>query len=161
MRTPSAAALLAKINENTRFSPARNQIKCNYTLQLFHTLVKFRWHESGLTADIEKAFLMVGINEADKHILRFLRFKDPGELYSKTLRLRFTRLVFIQYHLDAQISEKFKAELVEHLNSLYIDDLVIGEATDEKVLDLYSKSKSIMHWGAFNLRKWNTNSMVV
>ena len=41
----------------------------NYTSQLFDTLVNFRLHKIGLTADIEKAFLMVGINERDRDML--------------------------------------------------------------------------------------------
>ena len=41
----------------------------NYTPQLFDTLVNFRWHKIGLTADIEKAFLMVGINKRDRDML--------------------------------------------------------------------------------------------
>ena len=53
-------------------------------------------------------------------------------------------------------------ELIEWLkNSLYVDDLVTGEANDNEVLDLYSKSKSIIQQGGFILRKWNTNSTVV
>ena len=44
----------------------------NYTPQLFDTLVNFRWHKFGLTADIEKAFLMVGNNETERDMLRFL-----------------------------------------------------------------------------------------
>ena len=117
---------------------------------------------------------MVGINENDKDMLRFLWFKDPGDLKSEIEHLRFTRLVFrlrpspailgstIRHHLDAQLSEEFKMELIERLkNSLYVDDLVTGEANDDEVLDLYSKSKSIMQRGGFNLRKWNTNSTVV
>ena len=51
----------------------------NYTPQLFDTLVNFRWHKIGLTADIEKAFLMVGINETDRDMLRFLWCKDPDD----------------------------------------------------------------------------------
>ena len=146
----------------------------NYTPQLFDTLVRFRWHKIGLTADIEKAFLMVGINEADKDMLRFLWFNDPGDINSDIIHLRFTRLVFglrpspailgstTRHHLDAQISEEFKAELIERLkNSLYVDDLVTGEENEAKALDLYSRSKSIMKRGGFNLRKWNTNSRVV
>ena len=146
----------------------------NYTPQLFDTLVRFRWHKIGLTADIEKAFLMVGINEADKDMLRFLWFNDPGDINSDIIHLRFTRLVFglrpspailgltIRHHLDAQISEEFKAELIERLkNSLYIDYLVTGKENEAKALDLYSRSKSIMKRGGFNLRKWNTNSRVV
>ena len=66
----------------------------NYTPQLFDTLVKFRWHKIGLTADIEKAFLMVGISETDKDMLRFLWLKDPGDLNSEIEHLRFTKLVF-------------------------------------------------------------------
>ena len=66
----------------------------NYTPQLFDTLVKFRWHKIGRTADIEKAFLMVEISETDKDMLRFLYFKDPGDLNSENEHLKFTRLVF-------------------------------------------------------------------
>ena len=53
-------------------------------------------------------------------------------------------------------------ELIERLkNSLFVNDLVTGDANDDEVLDLYSKSKSIMQRGGFNLQKWNTNSTVV
>ena len=48
----------------------------NYIPQLFDTLVKFRWHRIGLTADIEKAFLMVAINEKNKDMVRFLWLKN-------------------------------------------------------------------------------------
>ena len=51
----------------------------------------------------------------------------------------------IRHHLNAQLSEEFKMELIKRLNnSLYVDDLVTREANDDEVLDLYSKSKSIM-----------------
>lgn len=67
-----------------------------------------------------------------------------------------------RYHLDVQLSEEFKIELIERLkNSLYVDDLVTGEANDNEMLDLYLKSKSIMQRSGFNLRKWNTNSTIV
>ena len=34
--------------------------------KLFDTLVKFRLHPNALVADIEKAFLMIGITEEDR-----------------------------------------------------------------------------------------------
>jgi hypothetical protein len=37
----------------------------NFTSQQIDILMKFRWHQIGLTADIEKAFLMVAVNESD------------------------------------------------------------------------------------------------
>ena len=146
----------------------------NFTPMLFDTLVKFRWHKIGLTADIEKAFLMVGINEADRDMLRFLWFEDPSKLNSEIVQLRFTRLVFglrpspailastIRHHLNTQLSEEFKADLIEMLkNSLYVDDLVTGERSEAEALELYSKSRVIMQRGVFNLRKWRTNSRIV
>ena len=146
----------------------------NFTALLFDTLVKFRWHKIGLTANIEKAFLMVGINEADRDMLRFLWFEDPSKLNSEIVQLRFTRLVFglrpspailastIRHHLNTQLSEEFKADLIEMLkNSLYVDDLVTGERSEAEALELYSKSRVIMQRGGFNLRKWRTNSRIV
>ena len=146
----------------------------NYTPQLFDTLVNFRWHKIGLTADIEKAFLMVGINETDRDMLRFLWLKDPDDLNSEIVHLRFTRLVFglrpspailastIRHHLDTQVSEEFKPHFIKLLkNSVYVDDLVTVEGDEAKALKLCSKSKSLMQRGGFNLRKWKTNSKIV
>ena len=37
-------------------------------------LLQFRTHKIALTADIEKAFLMVSVQESDRDVLRFLWF---------------------------------------------------------------------------------------
>ena len=127
------------------------EIGPNYTPQLFVTLVNFRWHKIGLTADIESswAFLMVGINETDRDMLRFLWLKDPDDLNSEIVHLRFTRLVFglrlspailastIRHHLD-QVSAEFEPHFIELLKkSLYVDDLVTGEGAEAKALELW------------------------
>ncbi|XP_068734616.1 uncharacterized protein [Montipora capricornis] len=117
----------------------------NYKPQLFDKLVKFHWHKIGLIADLEKAFLMIGINETDRDMVRFLWFKDPSNPNSEIVQLRFTRLVFglrpspailtstIRHHRDAHVSEEFKPDFIELLkNSLYVDDLVT--ATSESRL---------------------------
>ena len=44
------------------------------------------------------------------------------------------------------------------LNSFYVDDLVTGERGVEECLSLYQKSKKCLSEGAFNLRKWISNS---
>lgn len=61
---------------------------------MFDIFVKFRWYKIGLIVDIEKVFLMVGISEIDRDMLRFLWFKDFGDLNFEIEYLRFTRLVF-------------------------------------------------------------------
>lgn len=53
------------------------EIGPNYIPKLFHILVRFRWHKIAITADIEKAFLMIAIDERDRDFLRFLWAKDP------------------------------------------------------------------------------------
>ena len=49
----------------------------NYIPLIFDMLLKFRWNTVGLTEDIENAFLMVGIQEQDRDMLRFLWFDEP------------------------------------------------------------------------------------
>ena len=141
----------------------------NLIPQIFDLLVRFRQNPVGLVADIEKAFLMIGINEEDRNMLRFLWLKDAKDPHSEILKLRFCRLVFglrpspailgatIQHHLETH--EKQKPEIVEHLKkSLYVDDFVSGAENDERALEIYKGSKQLMSTGGFNLRKWSSNS---
>ncbi|XP_028417883.1 uncharacterized protein LOC114542562 [Dendronephthya gigantea] len=141
----------------------------NLIPQIFDMLVKFRQNPVGLVADIEKAFLMIGISEEDRDMLRFLWFKDARDPHSEILKLRFCRLVFglrpspailgatIHHHLDSH--QKQKPEIVEHLKkSLYVDDFVSGAENDEEALTIYKGTKELMSSGGFNLRKWSSNS---
>ena len=41
----------------------------NHIPHMLDMLTKFRWNAVGLTADIEKAFLMVGIKQEDRDML--------------------------------------------------------------------------------------------
>ena len=112
---------------------------------------------------------MVAVNDGNRNMLRFLWLKEPNKLDSDLQHLRFTRLVFdlrpspailgstIRQHLDTQTdSEPEQIRLLK--NSLYVDDLITGEESDDKAFELSVKAKSIMKRGAFNLRKWKTNS---
>ena len=59
-------------------------------------LLRFRIYKVALTADIEKAFLQVGLQPADRDVTRFLWLKDPTKPLSKdNLQIyRFTRVPF-------------------------------------------------------------------
>ena len=59
-------------NLNLNYSP-------NYIPLVFDVLIKFRSNAVALTADIEKAFLMVGIKKEHRDMLRFLWFANPNE----------------------------------------------------------------------------------
>ena len=66
----------------------------NYIPQMFEILVKFRENPVGLIAEIEKAFLRVGIAEKDRDMLRFLWFENIEHHDPELVKLRFCRLVF-------------------------------------------------------------------
>ena len=144
----------------------------NYTPYLFDMLVRFRSNPITITADIEKAFLMVGINNEHRDMLRFLWFDNPFSDDPATVVLRFNRLMFglrpspsilgsvIQHHLHSY--KKSEPEMAELLSkAFYVDDLVTGEKSVSKAFDIYERSKEIIAASEFNLRKWNSNSKEV
>lgn len=151
------------------------QVGPNLIPQLFDVLVKFRSNPIALTADIEKAFLMVSMNEASKNMLRFLWFKNPSENTPEVVQLRFCRLVFglrpspsilsstIRHHLN--YCEELNPELSDVINllreRLYVDDFLGGADSTKNAETIYKNSKEIMSQGGFNLRKWNSNSKEV
>ena len=141
----------------------------NLIPKLFNVLVQFRSHPVAITADIEKAFLMIGIAPADCNVLRFLWFQDPSKLDSPIIQFRLTRVVFglrpspailgvvILHHLDKYSGEQ--SQLIEQIRKeLYVGDLITGADNITSAFQIYSRAKQIMREGGLNLRKWNTNS---
>ena len=141
----------------------------NLIPKLLDILIRFRWHVVAVTADIEKAFLMVEIKPSDRDMLRFLWLKSPHDVESEVLELRFTHLVFglrpspailgsvISHHLDKYQSRH--PEVIKSIkNSFYVDDLISGGDTVEEAFNTYLVANKAMSEGGFNLRKWNSNS---
>ena len=137
--------------------------------KLFDILIKFRSHPIALTADIGKAFLMIGINKSDRDMLRFVWFSDPSNLDSEIQHFRFTRLVvglrtfpailgsILAHHLNSYTD--LYPELIKMIEeSLYVDDLISGGENESKAFEIYQSSKCILAEGSFNLRKWHSNS---
>ena len=61
---------------------------------IFDILLRFRVHQVALAGDIEKTFLMVGVDEKDHDVLRFLWTSELDSDVLKPLILRFTCVVF-------------------------------------------------------------------
>ena len=66
----------------------------NLIPKLFDILIRFRWNTIAIATDIEKAFLMIGINQRDRNLLCFLWLKEPDNVNSEVCHFRFNRLVF-------------------------------------------------------------------
>ena len=140
----------------------------NFIPKLFNTLIKFRTYPVALVADIEKAFLMIGISNTDRNMLRFLWLEEPTNPNSKLIHLRFTRLVFelrpspailgavLSHHLETHRPEE--PELVELIEtSLYVDDLICGAEDEAQAFECYSKSKTMLANAGMNLKFWQVD----
>ena len=141
----------------------------NFGQSIFAILLRFRLHKIALAGDIEKAFLMVAVNERDRDALRFLWSSNPEAEEPKIITLRFARVAFgvssspfllnatINHHMelyrdcDPLFVDKF-------ISSIYVDDVSLGSADVESTYDLYLKSKTRLAEAGFRLRKFVTNS---
>ena len=81
----------------------------NLIPKLFDVLARFRSQLIAVTADIEKAFLMIGICESNRNMLCFLWFNDLKCEDSEVIQLRFTHLV-----LDLQSSPAILGAVIAH-----------------------------------------------
>ena len=138
--------------------------------KLFNILIQFRWNPVAITADIEKAFLMISIKPSDHNFLYFLWIKDISKPQSELIHLRFARLVFrlrpspavlgavLNHHISKYLSHN--STIAEKLQmSLYVDDLVTSTPDVHSAYEFYLDSRKIMAAGGMNLRKWHSNSL--
>ena len=129
-------------------------------------LLRFRTPAIGISTDIEKAFLHVGLHEADRDFTRFLWLSDPTNPESPFETFRFKVIPF------GLSSSPFilNATLLHHLNlydtavakdvrdNLYVDNVVTGCDTEIDALQYYYKARHTMKSANFNLRSWASNS---
>ena len=64
----------------------------------------------------------------------------------------------IRHHLTSTDMPRESAEKV--LKSLYVDDYVGGDDSDDSVFEMYKNLKIFFINGGFNMRKWVSNSLV-
>ena len=79
----SARSTGSSLNECLHIGPKFNQ-------KIFDILLRFRLHKTAVVADIEKAFLMISVNEKDRDVLRFLWVKNIQQEPPEIQVLRFT-----------------------------------------------------------------------
>ena len=132
-------------------------------------LIKFRLHNIAILADIEKAFLQIGISECDRDALRILWTDEPWNPQSDLKIYRYTALIFglksspaILDHVIRLHLEKFQEtdpELIARLKTeFYVDNLVSGAETVQEAKELFAKTRDIFKAGHFNLRQWKSNN---
>ena len=101
----SAKSSGPSLNDCLHKGPKFNQL-------ILDLLLRFRSYKIALTADIEKAFLMISVDDRDRDVFRFLWVDDITKADPEIRVFRFTRVVFgvssspfllnatIRYHLE-------------------------------------------------------------
>ena len=147
----SAKPIGPSLNDCLHKGPKFNQL-------ILDLLLRFRSHRIALTADIEKAFLMISVNDSDRDVLRFLWVDDITKADPEVRAFRFTRVVFgvssspfllnamIKYHLERFLESK-QPVVRCLLNSTYVDDIVTGADSNEAAFELYFQSKDMFRQG--------------
>ena len=143
----------------------------NLLPELFHVLIRFRAFSVSLVADIEKAFLQIGIRPEDRDALRFLWFDvskpvDANSNRGDFVEYRLTRLPFgltsspfllqavVRHHLE-QFRGKDECQLIS--DNIYVDDLVLSTPDEETAKRIKEKAEGIFKTCSMNLRKWTSN----
>ena len=132
-------------------------------------LIRFRRYRYALTADIEKAFLHIILDEEDRDATRFFWLSDPKDPESPFDVYRFKSILFgascspfilnatIKKHLDSihnPVAEKMKTDI-------YVDNLVTGSDREDEASSFLERSRLIMSPVGLNLRAWNSNNPAI
>ena len=137
----------------------------NLLTKLTEILIRFRRWKFAITADIEKAFLQIGVKIQDRDVHRFLwNFQGEHKV------MRFCRIPFgncsspfllnatVKYHL----STVPQSQVTQELNAnLYVDDLLSGSDSHEEACSFIHEASAVMNQASLPLVKWGSNSEVV
>ena len=129
---------------------------------LVRILLRFRKGKFAAKADIEKAFLQVGVCPKDRDLLRILWIVD-----NQVIIYRFTRLPFglncspfllaaVMRHTlyNSDMDEETRDQI---LSSFYVDDSVFSEKSLSKLMSRRTSSTEAFKEAGMPLREWNSN----
>ncbi|XP_060556972.1 uncharacterized protein LOC132717504 [Ruditapes philippinarum] len=122
-----------------------------------------------MVADIEKAFLQVGLQDSERDVTRLFWIKDtkrPSPFPNNNKIYRFCRVPFgiisspfllsatIEAHLNTygtNLSEQMRRDI-------YVDNIITGASSDEQAINVYKEAKKDT---SMNLREWSSSSKQV
>lgn len=135
----------------------------NLIEEIPHVLLNFRQYLIGLSADVEKAFLQIEIDAADRDVLRFLWWKDGQITVFRHCRVVFGitcspfMLVACINNLLESAPEHLKRTANELRRSFYVDNCLTGVQHVGEVETFVGEAKELMSSAGFNLRGWVSN----
>ena len=129
-------------------------------------LLRFRTFTYGLSTDIEKAFLHVGLDKSNRDFTRFFWLSNPEDPESKFQVYRFKTVLFgstsSPFMLNATLHHhlaNYNTPVAENMKeNIYVDNVISGCNEEQNAVDYYGEARSIMKEAHFNLRSWSSNS---
>ncbi|GBN44278.1 hypothetical protein AVEN_211377-1 [Araneus ventricosus] len=135
----------------------------NLIEQIPDIIDRFRSYPIGISADIEKAFLQLGIAPEHRDFLRFFYPTENEEIIYRHSRVVFgvssspfllaAALSHLLEHVpaeDSEIADKLKL-------SFYVDNCVSGVSNATQQEKFILKAREILSRGCFNIRNWESN----
>lgn len=119
-----------------------------------------------LAGDLKQAFLQIHVRLEDRDALRFHWIRDKKTSNVKVLR--FTRALFglvqspfllggtLHQHLEG-LKEKYPSAVEEIRKSLYVDNVITGGETADKVHKLKESAIAVFGEAEFELHTWHSN----
>ena len=161
-----ASARTRKENKSLNECLYRGPVMLN---NLCGLLMRFRLNSIAVVADIEKAFLQIGLQPDQRYVTRFIWLKDytKARVDSDNIQeYKFCRVPFgvisspflLGATTDSHL-EQYEHELATKLkDEIYVDNLITGTNSVEEAVKLYKDAKTIFKEASMNLREWSSNS---
>ncbi|XP_063435728.1 uncharacterized protein LOC134716648 [Mytilus trossulus] len=128
-------------------------------------LMRFRIGKYGISTDIEKAFLQIGLDKKDRDATRFFWLADPDDPRSNLTTYRFKSILFGATCSPFILNATLLKHLDENENSitqtmkrdLYVDNILSSVETYDEAIAYFKDARNVMSKGGFNLRSWSSN----
>ncbi|XP_069358401.1 uncharacterized protein [Maniola hyperantus] len=134
---------------------------------LFNILVRFRQHKYVLSADIEKMYRSIMVDESDRDLQLILWREQESQplmtLQLNTVTYGLSSSSFLSTRCLWQCGEECGDAATKTViqNDFYVDDLLTGATTEEELLHIQRSVSDALAAGGFRLRKYRSNSKLV
>ncbi|XP_070516626.1 uncharacterized protein [Cardiocondyla obscurior] len=135
--------------------------------KLLSHLIRFRTYNYVISADVEKMYRQILVNERDRRFQRIL-WREDNEIKTyqlNTLTFGISSSPFFAIRTIKQLTDdeyqKFPkaAEIIK--NYFYVDDLLTGADTVENARAIRNDIIALLGLGGFSIRQWASNDLQI
>lgn len=132
---------------------------------LFSILLRFRQHNIVLTADIQKMYRQIEVNEIQRPFQRILWRELPNQTLQSyelnTVTYGTASAPFLAIRCLIQLGHECTDPIIKNIifKDFYVDDLITGTNTIHDAIYIYTNLTKQLKSGCFPLHKWRSNNI--